>query len=89
MFASTNLGGYAGDVLIRQRRMPTARARKVVNTLGMPILLRPVLVRVWLDTAQKAQPGFSQSWFDTARKQRRRPAVRASMAVIALGRATW
>lgn len=35
MFASTNFGGYAGDFLIRRRRMPVAQARKVVNTIGM------------------------------------------------------
>ena len=52
MFASTNLGGFAGDILIRQRRMPTATARKVVNTLGMPILLPPyvVIIKVCLMT---------------------------------------
>ena len=34
MFGSSNLGGWLGDYLICQRKMPTARARKFVNTLG-------------------------------------------------------
>ena len=34
MFASSNLGGWAGDHLIHRRKIPTATARKSVNTLG-------------------------------------------------------
>ena len=34
MFATSNLGGWVGDYLIHTRRVPTARARKTVNTLG-------------------------------------------------------
>ncbi|DBB12112.1 hypothetical protein WJX82_001890 [Trebouxia sp. C0006] len=34
MFGSSNLGGWLGDHLIHQRKMPTARARKFVNTIG-------------------------------------------------------
>ena len=34
MFATSNLGGWVGDYLIHRRRVPTARARKTVNTLG-------------------------------------------------------
>lgn len=34
MFGSSNVGGWLGDHLIHQRKMPTARARKFVNTLG-------------------------------------------------------
>lgn len=34
MFATSNLGGWFGDYLIHQRKVPTATARKLVNTVG-------------------------------------------------------
>lgn len=34
MFATSNLGGWFGDYLIHQRKVPTATARKLVNTMG-------------------------------------------------------
>ena len=34
MFASSNMGNWLGDHLIHRRKVPTARARKTVNTIG-------------------------------------------------------
>ena len=34
MFATSNLGGWLGDYLIHKHKVPTATARKVVNTIG-------------------------------------------------------
>jgi len=88
MFATSNLGGWAGDHLIATRRASVAGARKAVNSIGArphapPCPLAPGCLRqgggrdAWSRTslALGAASGFARGAFSTRRALTRVPTV--------------
>ncbi|KAL3151824.1 hypothetical protein ABBQ38_012791 [Trebouxia sp. C0009 RCD-2024] len=56
MFATSNLGGWFGDYLIHQRKVPTATARKLVNTMGF---LGAAMALMFMPTARTVTSGVT------------------------------